>query len=669
MDLRTVVGQVFSSGGPLDQSSKGYTRREGQIQMALAVAGVMEQGGTLVVEAGTGVGKTFAYLVPALLSGKRVLLSTATKTLQDQLFARDIPALTAALGIAARIAVLKGRSSYLCLQRLESARQEAQASHTAWQQLAPVDAWAVATRTGDVAEMPGFDERSPLLDRVTSTRENCLGSQCPQALQCHVNRARREAMACDVVVVNHHLFFADGDVRDASGRQLLPTVGSVVFDEAHQLNAIGVQFLGRQVGTFPLQSLCQDLLGVDSEWALACPDWNALVRQLDASAMALCAVCHAAGTPGRRAWTGDSPQGIENRVWQAAVMDIHAALQQLDMVLRALQNGAPDVMALAVRIQSMAAELDYFSHPLESGAVRWLEVSQHVKLIQAPLDIAQAMRTRVVTDASGEAENGPRSWIFTSATLGYDADLSWFVEPCGLQGAQCLQVPSPFDYAAQAALYVPCELPHPNDAAHPAAVAALAAYAARVLGGRILLLTTTLQAMRAIAQTLRAVCSASGIEVLVQGEGPKRALADRFARGHLPDGGCILVASASFWEGIDIAGDALQLVMIDKLPFSPPDDPLVQARAAQTRAMGKNAFMRFHVPHAALALKQGAGRLIRSETDRGILVVCDVRLTQKGYGRKVMAALPAMRRLETAEQFMEALVALTKPSTTDRCSA
>jgi ATP-dependent DNA helicase DinG len=669
MDLQSAVGQVFSASGPLSRSGKGYVLRDGQIRMALAVAGVMEHGGALVVEAGTGIGKTFAYLVPALLSRKRVLLSTATKALQDQLFDRDIPLLAAALGIVTRVALLKGRSSYLCRQRMELAYQDAHAwTPAALQHLARIVEWAKDTPSGDLADLAGFDEHPSILDRVTSTRENCLGPQCPKALQCHVTAARRAAMACDVLVTNHHLYFSDWDRWESSSGHLLPDVNCAIFDEAHQLNEIGVQFLGRQVDTLQLQSLCVDLHGLDSQWILGCPDWNERVVQLGASAASLWTLCHVTVDHGRRAWVGDIPAGFDESAWKGVLMAIHIALQHLDMVLRALECGAPEVAALTARIQSMAAELDYFSHPLEPGAVRWLEISSHIKLVQAPLDIAKSMRNRVTSAGVESAGHGNRSWIFTSATLGWDAGLSSFIEPCGLQGAQCLQVPSPFDYGAQAALYVPCDFPHPQEATHPAAVAELAVQAARVLGGRILLLTTTLRAMRSIAHDLRGVCSALGIEVLVQGELPKRALVNRFTQGHLPGNGCVLVASASFWEGFDVAGEALQLVMIDRIPFLPPDDPLVQARASQIKATGENPFMRIHVPQAALTLKQGAGRLIRSETDRGILVVCDARLTQTGYGRKMIAALPAMRRLETVVQFKAALEALTKPSTTDPCS-
>lgn len=657
--------------GPLAAAVDGFKFRAGQNAMAMEVARVMEEGGVLAVEAGTGVGKTFAYLIPALLSGERVLLSTATKALQDQLFGRDIPRLTAALGLPVRVALLKGRGSYLCLQRMGVARQQAvELKPGALKDLAHIEAWSTTTRCGDMAEIPQLDERSPLWTLVTSTRENCSGSQCPKAQECHVNLARREALAADVVVINHHLFFADLNVRESGVAELLPSVRSVVFDEAHQLNEIGVQFLGRQLSTAQLDALCRDLIPLGPQLAQGLGDWRAVVELLDRAIAALRVLCIGKELPGRRAWLLEGPQGIEETVWNAAVMDIHFALTQVDMALRGLEESAPELKALCARTHDLMAKLDMFSHPVQAGQVRWLDAGHHVKLIQSPLDIAEAMQTRVLSGIDTQVESR-RSWIFTSATLGHDASMSWFLESCGLQGAQRLQVQSPFDYAAQAGIYIPADMPKPNDPSHGACVAALAAQSARVLGGRTLLLTTTLRAMRAIAEALRLHFPLSAeMEVLVQGESPKRELVERFSRTNGEgQGGCILVASASFWEGIDIAGDALQMLIIDKLPFSPPDDPLVEARATQIKAIGKNAFQHFHVPQAALALKQGAGRLIRTETDRGILVVCDVRLTQMGYGRKILAALPAMRRLETEDQFLSALDALTKPSTKGLCSA
>lgn len=669
MDLKDEVNRFFAPDGPLARVLPGFAARPGQLTMALEIARVMEKGGTLAVEAGTGVGKTFAYLIPALLSGERVLLSTATKALQDQLYLRDIPRLTVALGRPVRVAVLKGRSSYLCLQRLEDARHGI-TPHDAESllDLAYVEAWSTRTRSGDLAELPQLDDGAAVLPLVTSTRENCWGAQCPQVRECYVNRARRDAMAAELVVVNHHLFFADLNLRESGVAELLPQVRYVVFDEAHQLNDIGVQFLGRQLSSGQLQSLARDMVEQGAQLAQACADWRTMVQTLDRAASTFKGLCNS-GTPvARRAWAGEAPVGIDVGAWNAALMAVHAALQEADLVLRALSESSPALHALSIRTCHLAAELNYFSNPVLPGQVRWLESGRQTVLTQSPLDIADAMRTRVLA-LQDESMPARKAWFFTSATLGHDPNLAWFLDSCGLHGAQCLQVHSPFDYAKQAALYIPTEMPKPADPQHGAAVAALVAKGASVLGGRTLVLTTTLQAMRNLAQALRLhFAHGCGLDVLVQEDAPKRELLARFAQGSgAGRRGCILVASASFWEGIDVVGDALQMVVIDKLPFSPPQDPVVLARAARLSARGKSAFKDYHVPQAAMALKQGAGRLIRSETDRGILVVCDVRLTQMGYGRKIVSTLPAMRRLEDGVQFLEALNALTKPSTTDLC--
>jgi len=610
------------------------------------------------------VGKTFAYLVPALLSGERVLLSTATKTLQDQLFGRDIPALKEILGLPLRVALLKGRSSYLCLHRLASSRQDLQLDDMALQQLAQIETWSLGTRSGDIAELTTLDERSPLIPRVTSTRDNCLGSGCPQAQNCHVNLARRAAMAADVVVVNHHLFFADLNVRESGVAELLPSVTSVVFDEAHQLNEIGVQFLGNQLGTDQLKNFSRDFAAQGAQLVLGAADWRAVLEHLDQSIAALQRVDGIPGSAGRRLWSGECPQGVDQANWRDALAAIHVALEGAVAVLGRVAETAPELALLQDRAVALVQVLDDFAGPVPAGAVRWLEIDLKIRMLQAPLDISQAMQTRVLPL---EGATGRRSWIFTSATLGHDEKMALFVDSCGLQAAQRLQVQSPFDHAAQAAIYVPDNFPRPADPSHSACVAALVADGATVLGGRTLVLTTTLRAMRSIGEALRLHFGThDDVTILVQGELPKRELVERFVRGR-EDGqaGTVLVASVSFWEGVDIPGDALQMVVIDKLPFSPPDDPLVQARARQWEAEGKNAFHHLHLPQAAIALKQGAGRLIRRETDRGVLVVCDSRLATMGYGKKLMAALPAMRRLETQDQFNAALLALTRPSTTD----
>lgn len=666
MGLQDLVARAFEVDGVLAHCVEEFSPRIGQTDMAQAVAATLERGGALVVEAGTGVGKTFAYLVPALLSGERVLLSTATKTLQDQLYVRDIPRLVTALGMPVRAALLKGRSSYLCMHRLGEARHSEIAHKSAVQRdLARVEVWSNTTRSGDMAELTQLDERSPVIPLVTSTRDNCLGARCPQINNCHVNQARREAMAADVVVINHHLFFADLNIRESGVAELLPTVRAVVFDEAHQLNEIGVNFLGRQLTTLQLDHFGRDLALQGHKMARAHAAWPDMLAELSRSVEALRVLCGDKQATGRIAWEAEQPSGIVEQDWQRVVSDMHSALQDTDVVLRSMEDLSPELKALHERASRLMAELDVFSHSVQPGAVRWLEVgTSQVRLVQSPLDIADTMRSRVL---NSEADTGNRkSWIFTSATLGHDAKMAHFVTSCGLEGAQVLQVQSPFDYMAQAALYIPEQMPKPGDADHSSEVARLVAQGATALGGRTLVLTTTLRAMRDIAATLRQhFDDFSFMDVLVQGESPKRELTERFIQGSVAgNNGCILVGSVSFWEGIDVPGDALQLVVIDKLPFSPPGDPVVEARARQLESAGSNPFHHYHIPQAAISLKQGAGRLIRRETDRGMLVVCDVRLSRMAYGRRILAALPAMRRIASQEQFAEALGALvTRPST------
>jgi ATP-dependent DNA helicase DinG len=666
MDLEHAVTSAFAPGGVLSQRIQNFTPRSGQMEMANAVAKCLAKGGALAVEAGTGVGKTFAYLVPALLSGERVLLSTATKTLQDQLFGRDIPRLLEALGIVARVALLKGRGSYLCSHRLSLARDDVRTLDVeARQDIARVERWAVSTRTGDLAELIGVDETSAVIARITSTRDNCLGADCPQIQGCHVNQARRNAMASDVVVINHHLYFADMNIRESGVAELLPAARTVVFDEAHQLNDIGVQFLGLQLTTAQLDNYCRDLALYGARWSLADSGWSEMVAQLSRCVSELHGIFRNTAYPERLAWDGDQPVGVDAQVWKTTVEGVHAALQLSDAVLRSVEDLSADLKQLREHASRLMASLHVFEQPIQPGWVRWVQRGHTVKLIQAPLDISETMRSRMrLPDSALECG---QSWIFTSATLGHDATLAEFVEMCGLENAQVLQVSSPFDFFLQAALYIPENFPKPDDAMHSASVASLVARGASVLGGRTLVLTTTLRAMREIAQNLRQYFSEmQSMAILVQGESPKNDLIECMRQGADPHASnCILVASASFWEGIDIPGDALQLVVIDKLPFPPPSDPLIAARSRRCRDKGINPFQKLHVPQTAIALKQGAGRLIRQESDRGVLVVCDVRLAKMPYGRRILSALPEMRRIDTEDGLLQALGQLTKPSTRD----
>jgi len=665
MGLGQRVQEVFASDGVLARTTSNYKLRLGQLDMALSVAKTIEEGGVLVAEAGTGVGKTFAYLVPALLSGERILLSTATKNLQDQLFARDLPFLVRVLGLPLRIALLKGRGSYLCLQRLEQARFDFHpVDRSELRNLADIERWSLVTRSGDVAELDALDEHSALLPRVTSTRENCLGSQCPRVRDCHVNLARREALAADVVVVNHHVFFADLAVRESGMAELLPTTRVTIFDEAHQLNETGVQFLGTHCTTGQLLDFARDLLATGLQQARGLVDWQQTVFAVERAARELRLVVGKAGPNTRLRWTGLAPEGLQEDVWREAMADMVEALQQAAMALDMVSELAPDFVRLHERAMALRDVILQFSRENSLQGVRWLEVGMHLRLTESPLDIASAVKARLF--GADVADTG-KSWVFTSATLGDDAQLSWFTERCGLHGASCVRVASPFDYAEQAGFYVPRHLPKPGESSHSAQVALFAADAARSLGGRTMVLTTSLRALQVIGDALQmAFAGDLALEVLMQGHKPKRRLIERFRQG-ASNGqpGCMLVASASFWEGVDIPGDVLQLVIIDKLPFPPPNDPVVEARAQRIESEGGNPFMEYFVPEAAIALKQGAGRLIRHETDRGLLVVCDVRLVNMGYGKRLRAALPPMRILKTEAEFQTALQALTKSSTTE----
>jgi ATP-dependent DNA helicase DinG len=628
------TAEALSGHGPLAEQDGGFIERDAQLTMAEAVARAIERREPLVAEAGTGVGKTFAYLVPLLLSGRRALVSTATKSLQDQLFLRDLPRLCQALKRPARLALLKGRSSYLCLHRLKHSRDNATLpDRFAVRALARVEQWASATRTGDLAELEGLDERSPVIPLVTSTRENCLGTDCPSYRDCHVMHARRDAMAADLVVVNHHLFFADLALRDTGVAELLPTVDAAVFDEAHQLVETGVQFLGVQLGTSQLIDFARDLLGVGLTQARGLRAWPELAAACEHAARDLRLACAGALRDLR---------GVVKLAWdeRATAPSFQPALDALDGALKRTVEAladllpvAPDFVRLSQRASELAQRAAVFALKCEDEHVRWIDVGpRDARLVESPLDIRELL--------AQQRAAASRAWIFTSATLGDDADLSWFSEAAALEDAAKLRVDSPFDYPAHARVWVPAGLPKPNEPRHPQAIGELAARLAGRLHGRTFVLTTTLRVLEPIAQALRAAAERDGValDVLVQGTQPRRALLQRFLSGP----GHVLVGSQSFWEGIDVPGEALQCVLIDKLPFPPPNDPLVQARSRALQARGRDPFNDYFVAEAAVSLKQGAGRLIRHEDDRGLLVIGDVRVRQMGYGKRLLRALPPM---------------------------
>ncbi|MFN9709569.1 MAG: ATP-dependent DNA helicase [Burkholderiales bacterium] len=648
--LKNEVRAVFSESGPLAQSgAENYQWRRSQVEMAEAVAQTIHDQSSLVVEAGTGVGKTFAYLVPLLLSGTKVLVSTATKSLQDQLYLRDLPRLSQILNVPLASAMLKGRSSYLCLHRLGMARHEEILGPGLIRTLAKIERWAQDTRTGDLAEIEGLDERNSVIPLVTSTRDNCIGTECSHFKSCHVFRARREAMLADVVVVNHHLFFADLNLRDTGVAELLPSVNAVVFDEAHQLLEAGVHFLGHQLGSAQLIDFGQDILCSGLSDAKGLRPWAEWVNELEQSIQRWRQACvgpadaHHLNT--RLPWAHREflPE------FGQAMNDLAKALQQIHSGLSTVAEASADLTRLCERAAGLVSRVEAFAQPHGPNTVRWIELgSLHMRLVESPLDIRATMRAQI--------DKTPKAWVFTSATLGDDASLSWFTQAAGLEDAKVLRLDSPFNYAQQARVYIPSVFPLPHDEQHSKAVAALAARCALALAGRTFVLTTSLRALRSIAAFLKQELAhhSDGLKVLQQGEMPKRQLIEQF----MHTSGSILVGSQSFWEGIDIPGDALQCVLIDKLPFPPPNDPWVEARVVQLQQMGHHPFTDLFLAEAAIALKQGAGRLIRSETDTGLLVICDPRMRKMGYGQRLKAALPPMAHVQSEAQALEWLQAI-----------
>ena len=650
MALQEAVAAAFGRGGALAQADDNHVEREVQLRMALGVAEAIEKRSVLVVEAGTGVGKTFAYLVPALLSGARAMVSTATKSLQDQLFLRDLPRLRDALALPVIVALLKGRGSYLCLHRMNQARQSEQLpDRWAERTLAKVEQWSHATVSGDLAELEGLDERSSVIPLVTSSRENCLGSECPQFRQCHVVKARREAMAADLVVVNHHLFFADMTLRDTGVAELLPSVDVAVFDEAHQLAEAGIQFLGTTLGSSQVIDFARDMLGAGLQQARGLAPWQELAAACDRSARDL----RMAAVGPLRELRGTLKLRWDERGTSAefiqALDAIHQSCESARAALQGVSEASPDFGKLAERAQQLAQLATLFCGTAATGTVRWIDVTPHqAKLVESPLDIREALREQMSL--------APKAWVFTSATLGDDDRLSWFTESAGLTEAATLRLGSPFNYEDHARLYIPASFPKPNEPGHAVAVASLAARCARTLGGRTFVLTTTLRALQSIGEQLRAEFEGSPqpLQVLIQGQGTKRQLLQQF----LAQPRSVLVGSQSFWEGIDVPGDALQCVLIDKLPFPPPNDPLVEARVRRLESEGRNPFADYFVAEAAVSLKQGAGRLIRNETDRGLLVVCDPRMVGMNYGKRLRQALPPMTLVTSEAQALDWLASL-----------
>lgn len=631
------LGQIFGPEGPLRQATPEYRERSGQIALAQAIEETLDTSGCLVAEAGTGVGKTFAYLVPLLRHAGKSVISTATRHLQDQLYARDLPRVKAALGVSIQTAILKGRSNYLCLYRLEQHQAEGRFHRrediAAFREIVR---FAGTTKTGDIAECASVPETAPVWASATSTRENCLGQQCPRLADCHVMAARTRAAEADLLVVNHHLLCADMALRDEGFGELLPTVNHVVIDEAHALADIATQFFGQSVSTQSLSHLARDVLASGLSHARDGAAWPDLCGQIEHAAAELRLLLPAQPAIDRRiAW--DNLSVAERERW---TREVERALAKLSDLKAALEVNAERHLELAqalARSEDLITRLGLFVREADDdAAVRWIEVNRYSLVLHVtPYDISDRFRQ--------EMSKHQRAWVFVSATLAVGGRFQHFQERLGLSHAKTLIAQSPFDFASQGLLLVSEKSPDPK--ASDLMTQLLDQEGIQQLikscpGGVFVLCTSHRSVNLAQQWFQRWGTSHPERLVLVQGEAPRHQLIDRF-RTH---GRAVLIGSHSFWEGVDVPGQALSMVLIDKIPFAPPDDPVLEARAKQMTRQGRDAFMGLSVPEAAILLKQGVGRLIRTETDRGLVVIGDRRLAETPYGRRIIHSLPAFQR-------------------------
>jgi ATP-dependent DNA helicase DinG len=626
----SALAEVFGEGGVLARSVEGYRFRAQQLEFAEAVEATLASHGVLIAEAGTGTGKTFAYLIPAMISGGRVIVSTGTKTLQDQLFHRDLPKVRDVLGAPVSIALLKGRANYVCLHHLDEAATEGNfGTRDEVRHIHKIKSFARTSSSGDRGECAEVPEQSGAWARATSTRENCLGAKCRFHDDCFVMKARKRANDADIVVVNHHLFFADLVLRDEGVTDLLPTANTVVFDEAHHLPDLARQFFGESVSTAQLIELARDARAAQVLHAKEMPEIADAAMAVDKAARDVRIALGSGAMRMAQAQFEAKPE------FSRALDHLDERLAALGKLLAAQEERAEELRNASDRVGEIRERLSQWRNRDSEGSVRWIELyTQTAVLNRTPLDVGPIFAAQVAAEK--------RAWIFTSATLSVAGDFSHYQSEMGLAHAETRFWESPFDFAAQALLYVPENLPEPNTEGFTEAVIDAAFPVIEASGGRAFLLFTSLRAMERGFERLVGMLKKAGHDwaVFLQGTAGKNELLERFR--DTPN--AILVGSQSFWEGVDVKGEALSLVVIDKLPFSPPDDPVLAARIEQIAKAGGNPFMDYQVPRAVISLKQGAGRLIRDETDRGVLMICDPRMISKPYGKRIWRALPPFRR-------------------------
>lgn len=634
-----MISKTFSSEGALGKAIPGFQPRQAQLDMAEAVASAIKSQTQVVVEAGTGTGKTFAYLVPALLSGKKTIISTGSKNLQEQLFHRDLPLMTNALGFYGQVALLKGRANYLCLDRLSRQMVESHnqsADPTLLSQLVKVRSWSSETKTGDLGDCDAIAEDSPVIPTITSTNDNCLGKECPSYQECFVLKARKKAMDADVVVVNHHLFLADLAIKETGFGELIPEAEVFVFDEAHQLPDIASQYFGQSLSSRQIQELCKD---IEIAYRTEAKDMRQLQKageKLYQTAMDLRIVL---GEPGFR---GNWREAVTSPSIGRELRRLEDALDFVIEVVKLALGRSQLLDSAFERANTIKTRLDRVCDVSITGYSYWYETTpRHFTLHITPLTVADKFHEQI------ELKQG--AWIFTSATLAVNDDFGHFTSRLGLKPQAQMSLPSPFDYQTQARLCVPRYLPEPNSPGMADKLVNMLTPVIEQNQGRCFFLCTSHSMMKELGERFRERLT---VPVLMQGETSKQKTLAEF----MELGNALLVATGAFWEGIDVRGDALSCVIIDKLPFTAPDDPLLKARIEDCQLKGGDSFSQVQIPDAVITLKQGVGRLIRDKNDKGALIICDNRLVTREYGGVFLASLPPIPRtrdLALVQDFLE----------------